>query len=117
MIDMLPTSEPAGSPGGITAARPTSPRAANDASVGIDAASSGVRPPSSSIGSSAQPSGTQTTYFKGTPLLPRASCRSNAIDVALDRLEVVRQLHAPLLAVEQVGEGLRQLRSDADRRL
>ena len=43
---MLPTSDPGGRPGGMTAARPTSARAASRASVGIDAASSGVRPPS-----------------------------------------------------------------------
>ena len=46
--------------------RPARPRRAASAdSVGIDAASSGVRPPSASIGSSAQPSGTHTTYFTG----------------------------------------------------
>src|SRR4051812_40443879 len=67
---MLPTSDPGGRPGGITAARPTSARAASRASVGIDAASSGVRPPSASIGSSAQPSGTHTTYFIRRPLCP-----------------------------------------------
>ena len=43
-IDMFPTSLPGGIPGGITAARPTSPRAASRASVGIDATSSGVLP-------------------------------------------------------------------------
>ena len=52
-------------PGGITAARPTSPRAANRARVGIDATSSGVRPSSAATGRSAQPSGTHTTYFTG----------------------------------------------------
>ena len=60
---MLPTSLPGAIFGGITAARPTSPRAASRASVGIDATSSGVRPPSRANGSSAQPSGTQITYF------------------------------------------------------
>ena len=60
---MLPTSLPGGMPGGITAARPTSPRAASAASVGIDATSSGVRPSSAATGWSAQPSGTHTTYF------------------------------------------------------
>ena len=50
-------------PGGITAARPTSPRAASAASVGIDATSSGVRPSSAATGRSAHPSGTHTTYF------------------------------------------------------
>jgi hypothetical protein len=60
---MLPTSLPGAIFGGITAARPTSPRAASRASVGIDATSSGVRPPSRAKGSSAQPSGTQITYF------------------------------------------------------
>src|SRR5579885_2865596 len=65
MIAMLPTSLPGGSPGGMTAARPTSPRAASRASVGIDATSRGVRPPSAATGASAQPSGTQTTYFTG----------------------------------------------------
>ena len=62
---MLPTSLPGGRPGGITAARPTSPRAARRARCGMRAASSGVRPPSSASGSSAQPSGTSTTYFTG----------------------------------------------------
>src|SRR6266540_4526164 len=60
---MFPTSLPGGSPSGITAARPTSPRAAIRASDGIAAAWSGVRCSSSAIGSSAQPSGTSTTYF------------------------------------------------------
>ncbi len=60
---MLPTSLPGAIFGGITAARPTSPRAASRASVGIDATSSGVRPRSRANGSSAQPSGTQITYF------------------------------------------------------
>src|SRR5215510_8150948 len=63
---MFPTSLPGAIFGGITAARPTSPRAASRASVGISAASSGVRPPSASRGSSAQPSGTQITYFTGS---------------------------------------------------
>src|SRR4029450_12869918 len=63
---MLPTSLPGAIFGGITAARPTSPRAARRASVGISAASSGVRPSSASRGSSAQPSGTQITYFTGS---------------------------------------------------
>src|SRR5205814_2154618 len=67
MIDMLPTSDPGGRPGGITAALPTSPRAASAASVGIDAASSGVRPPSASIGSPAQPPGPLATNFTCTP--------------------------------------------------
>ena len=60
---MLPTSLPGGSPAGITAARPTSPRRREPASRGMRAASSGVRPSSSSSGTSAQPSGTNTTYF------------------------------------------------------
>src|SRR5260221_10546583 len=68
-IDMLPTSLPGGRPGGITAARPTSPRAASAARFGSAAASSGVRPPSSGTGSSAHPSGTHTTYFTG-PVWP-----------------------------------------------
>src|SRR5688500_1801050 len=63
---MLPTSLPGGIPSGITAALPTSPRAASFARFGIAAASNGVRPPSSSIGSSAHPSGTQITYFTGS---------------------------------------------------
>src|SRR5918997_5426702 len=63
---MLPTSLPGAIFGGMTAARPTSPRAARRASVGIDAASSGVRPPRASRGASAQPSGTQITYFTGS---------------------------------------------------
>src|SRR5919106_3826543 len=63
MIDMLPTSLPGAIFAGITAARPTSPRAASRSSVGIDATSRGVRPPSRARGSSAQPSGTQMTYF------------------------------------------------------
>ena len=60
---MLPTSLPGGSPGGITAARPTTERAAMRARFGMAAASRGVRPPNSALGSSAQPSGTRTTYF------------------------------------------------------
>src|SRR3954470_15345062 len=63
---MFPTSLPGGSPGGITCARPTSPRLASCARRGIDAASSGVRPPSSSSATSAQPSGTNTRYFTAT---------------------------------------------------
>ncbi len=62
---MFPTSLPGAIPSGITAARPTSAWAESDASVGMSATSSGVRPPSSSNGSSAQPSGTHTTYFIG----------------------------------------------------
>src|SRR4029453_18179895 len=62
---MFPTSLPGAILGGITAPRPTSPPAPTAASVGMAAASSGVRPPSSSTGSSAQPSGTQITYFTG----------------------------------------------------
>src|SRR4051812_46004623 len=65
---MLPTSLPGGSPSGITAARPTSDRAAIAARCGIAATSSGVRPPSSALGSSAQPSGTRTTYFTAAML-------------------------------------------------
>src|SRR5438874_346460 len=49
----------------MVAARPTSPRAARDRSTGMAATSSGVRPPSSSSGSSDAPSGTHTTYFIG----------------------------------------------------
>src|SRR3954454_12180425 len=60
---MLPTSLPGGNPSGMVAARPTSARRASAANVGRWAASSGVRPPSSATGSSAAPSGTQTTYF------------------------------------------------------
>src|SRR5689334_9149475 len=70
---MFPTSDPGGMPSGMTAARPTSPRAASAARVGIEAASSGVRPPSSSTGSSAQPSGTHTTYFTRRHLGARAT--------------------------------------------
>src|ERR671911_2880842 len=65
---MLPTSLPGAILGGITAARPTSPRAASRSSVGVDATSSGVRPPSPAIGSSGQPSGTQITYFTAVSL-------------------------------------------------
>ena len=65
---MLPTSLPGGIPGGITAARPTSARAASLARVGIDATSSGVFPSSAATGRSAQPSGTHTTYFTGCSL-------------------------------------------------
>ena len=54
---MFPTSLPGGSPGGITSARPTSPRAASCARRGMRAASSGVSPPSASSATSAQPSG------------------------------------------------------------
>ena len=60
---MLPTSLPGGMPGGITAARPTSPAPRARPGSGIDATSSGVRPPSAATGSSAHPSGTHTTYF------------------------------------------------------
>src|SRR5688500_13052153 len=62
---MFPTSLPGAIPGGITAARPTSPRAASAASVGMDATSSGVRPSRAATGRSAHPSGTHTTYFTG----------------------------------------------------
>src|SRR5918994_252689 len=65
---MFPTSLPGAILGGITAARPTSPRAARRSSVGVDATSSGVRPPSPAIGSSEQPSGTQITYFTAVSL-------------------------------------------------
>src|SRR5438045_7251053 len=64
---MLPTSLPGGIPAGMVAARPTSPRAASAARLGIAAASRGVRPPSSSTGSSDAPSGTHTTYFIRRP--------------------------------------------------
>src|SRR5690349_21155275 len=47
----------------MTAARPSSARAARSARCGMWAASSGVRPSSSGSGSSAHPSGTSTTYF------------------------------------------------------
>ncbi len=60
---MLPTSLPGGNPSGMVAARPTSARRARAAKVGRCAASNGVRPPSSSRGSSAAPSGTHTMYF------------------------------------------------------
>ena len=43
--------------------RPASDRSASEARLGMRAASNGVRPPSSSRGSSAAPSGTHTTYF------------------------------------------------------
>src|SRR3954470_19330853 len=77
---MLPTSLPGGSPSGITAARPTSDRAAIAPRCGIAAASSGVRPPSSALGSSAHPSGTRTTYFtavmvRGAPAEPPRGVR------------------------------------------
>ena len=58
-IAMLPTSLPGGSPAGITAARPTSAARGERARRGMRAASSGVRPPSSASGTSAQPSGTK----------------------------------------------------------
>src|SRR5687768_7338536 len=60
---MLPTSLPGAIPAGITAARPTSARAASRARVGMDATSSGVLPSRAATGRSAQPSGTHTTYF------------------------------------------------------
>src|SRR5918994_4997717 len=60
---MFPTSLPGAIRGGITAARPTVPRAARRDNTGMAAASSGVRPPNWSSGSSAHPSGTQMTYF------------------------------------------------------
>src|SRR3954452_21683709 len=107
-MDMLPTSEPGGSPGGITAARPTSARAASASSVGGDAASSGVRPPSSATGSSAQPSGTQTTYFIREVWPIRTASRSGGgveggfDDVADDRGVVGDDLVA-LGALEEVG--------------
>src|SRR3954468_21076480 len=63
---MLPTSLPGGSPGGMTSARPTSARAASCARRGMRAASRGVRPSSSARGTSAQPSGTNTTYLTAT---------------------------------------------------
>src|SRR2546421_3983333 len=106
---MLPTSLPGGSPGGMTAARPTWPRAASDASTGVDAASSGVRPPSSSIGSSAHPSGTHTTYFM-------ASSRTHSgrrVDVLLHRHQIGRQLDQALVHHEEIGETLGQQRTRA----
>src|SRR5205823_5457661 len=66
---MFPTSLPGGNPAGIVAARPTSPLRASAASTGMAATSSGVRPPSSSTGSSLAPSGTHTTYFISFPFL------------------------------------------------
>ncbi len=61
---MLPTSLPGGSPARDDRRR-ARPRhgAASAARRGMRAASSGVRPPSSGNGTSAQPSGTNTTYF------------------------------------------------------
>src|SRR5688572_30245729 len=113
---MLPTSLPGGIPGGMTDARPTSPRRASAAIVGMAAACSGVRQPSSAIGSSAHPSGTHTTYFtrSGYRSVAEAACRrpdekrrSPAAvddDVLLDRLQVVRQHVEALGTVEQVGQ-------------
>ena len=60
---MLPTSLPGGRPAGMTRPGPTSDSAARAWRLGMRAASSGVRPPSSSSATSAQPSGTNTTYF------------------------------------------------------
>ena len=65
-IATLPTLLPGGRPFGITSARPTSARAARRAKCGMHAASSGVRPSSTSSGTSAQPSGTNTRYLTAT---------------------------------------------------
>src|SRR5690606_41947633 len=96
-------------PDGITAARPTVPRAASERSTGVSAAPSGVRPPRSGCGSSAQRSGTQMTYFM-VPVLP---CRSrggdSGADERLDRGEVRGNPLDALLALEEVGEVGRQL--------
>src|SRR5437879_6470485 len=107
---MFPTSLPGGMPGGMTAARPTSPRRASLASVGIAAASSGVRPPSAAIGSSAHPSGTHTTYFierslrSSTSSLVHCGRRHELFHAH----EVVRQGDEPLGPLEEVGEVRRQ---------
>src|SRR3954463_328803 len=106
---MLPTSEPGGSPGGMTPARPTSARAASASSVGVDAASSGVRPPSSATGSSAQPSGTQTTYFmRGFWPIPRPSRSGGGVEGGFDEVAddrgVVGDDLVALRALEEVGE-------------
>ncbi len=63
---MLPTSLPGGMPGGMTAARPISPWAASGPEVGH--VGDLERRAAAELGapaSSAQPSGTQTTYFIG----------------------------------------------------
>jgi hypothetical protein len=60
---MFPTSLPGGMPLGITSALPKVLLAARAARFGMLAASKGVLPSSSGTGKSAQPSGTQITYF------------------------------------------------------
>src|SRR4051812_38246659 len=80
---MFPTSLPGGNPGGIVAARPTSPAAASAVSVGIAATSRGVRPPSSSTGSSLAPSGTHTTYFIVRALQPELG--TDGVVLGVDR--------------------------------
>src|ERR1035437_3124288 len=87
---MFPTSLPGGNPAGMTAARPTSPRAASRARFGIAAALNGVSPSSSSSGSSAHPSGTSTTYFTRSWYVASGA----DLPVAARRRSVV--LHAPL---------------------
>ena len=59
----LPTSLPGACPGGSPRPGPRLPRRGEARRGGRSAASSGVRPSRRSIGSSAQPSGTHTTYF------------------------------------------------------
>ena len=80
---MLPTSLPGGSPGGITSARPTSARAASarGAACARPRAACGRRALSS--GTSAQPSGTNTTYLTATdrnapPMRPHAATGERA---------------------------------------
>src|SRR4051794_32317168 len=107
---MFPTSLPGGRPGGMTAARPTWPRRASEASTGVLAASSGVRPPSSSIGSSAHPSGTHTTYFMASSRAHSGGC----IDVLLHRRQIIWQLDQALVHHEEVGEMIGQRRTYAD---
>jgi hypothetical protein len=60
---MFPTLLHLGKPSGMVRARPIVPWAASRANVGIGATSSGVRPPSPGMGSSAQPSAMHTTYL------------------------------------------------------
>src|SRR2546427_44252 len=109
---MLPTSLPGGIPAGIVAARPTSPRAARRARLGMAAASRGVRPPSSS--SSAPPSTATTRRRVPSPpsvTLPTGSTTTTSspatartlADVKL-RLTKVATLDQPLDLAQRAGD-------------
>src|SRR5688500_2365480 len=100
---MFPTSDPGGSPSGITAARPTSPRAASASSTGVAAAWSGVRPSSWSTGSSAHPSGTHTTYFTRR-YLAVLDDRPHGV-LAVDVLDSLGEVHDVDHALDGRGRG------------